>query len=479
MPSPAESEPVETVIVEINAKSSVKEDYIPKPTKEKNTARQNAKNDCQIEHQEASYRRSPCVESLAASPKPATEGTKASVNNAKAKPTKKDTEHHNARKSYQTEHQEISYRDRRCDKSLAALSRPAMAAIQAPVNNADAKGKKDSKPPYTETTEYIDSLPDTSAKGAANRARDHPPPLSRPVSYNERYLPAYVSRPASDEACYSPPSLGKPRSYERLRPTDHTSEQSHQPIKPQERYKDSNYGATDPESSHMSTSGRVSSLGKSRSFERLRDDHPPIASVSQPAGIRKIYKVKTYDEPDKAPNKHVKFSQPLASSSSVIACNGSDIADPDSPPSSPRTLLAGEPTESPCTTSRATSRPSLPRQSSYIPTHSSDVRSSPHTSSKNSSNKQSSTSTRREVKSFDRKRGKGNDSYNSPKPDDNSDHEEKITKTVWRCPYGKCDRLHGYSFATHKEMEEHVRHAHKRDVSGRKSGGKTNEISHY
>ena len=324
------------------------------------------------------------------------------------------------------------------------------------------------RPQYNKNAEYIDSLSDTSAKGVANEARDHPPPLSRPVSYTERYIPPSLSRPASDEARYPPPSLGKPRSYERLRPTDHTSQQSHQPIKLQERYNDSDYGTKDPESSHISTSGRVSSLGKSGSFEKPRYDPPPIASVSQPAGIRKIYKVKTNNEPVKAPNKHVKFSQPLASSSSSIACNESDITCPDSPPSSPRTVLAGEPTESPRISSRATIRPSLPRQSSYIPAHSSDVRASHHSSSKNNGNKQSSTSTRREVKSSDRKRNKGNDSYSIPKPDDHSDLEEKITITVWRCPFGKCDQRNGYTFATHKEMEEHRYIAHKRDVSGRK-----------
>ena len=412
IPSSAEVEPIETILEETKAKSLVTKDYNPKPTK-------------------------------------------------------KDTEDQNATKSYQTEHQETDYRHHQCDESLAALTRPATEGIQSPANNAEVKGRKSLRPQHNKKVEYIPSLSDTSAKGAANEARDHPPPLSRPVSYSERYIPPSLIRPASDEARYPPPSLGKPRSYERLRPTDHTSEQSHQPTKSQERYNDSSYRATDPESCHISTSRRVSSLGTSRSPEKLRDD-PPVASVSQPAGIRKIYEVKTCNEPDKAPSKHVKFSQPLASSSSFVACNESDIACPDSPPSSPRTILAGEPTGSPRTTSRSTSRPSLPRQSSYVPARSSDARASHHSSSKNNSNKQSSTSTRRKVKSSERRHDKGNDSYNSCKPDDHSDREEKITKTVWRCPYGKCDRRNGYTFATHKEMEEHKYVAHKRDVSGRK-----------
>ena len=468
IPSPAEMEPIETVLEETKAESSVNEDYNPKPTKD--TEHQNATKSYQIEHQETNYRHHKCDESLAALPRPATEGIQASVINAEATPTKKkDTEHQNVRKSYQLEHQETSYRRPRCDKSLAALAKPAAEGNQASENNAEANGRKSLRPQYNKKAEHIDSLSATSAKGAANEARDHPPPLTRPVSYNERYIPPSLSKPASDEARYPPPSLGKPRSYERLRPTDHTSQQSHQPIKSQERNNDSKYGTTDTKSSHISTSGRVSSLGKSGSFERPRYDPPPIASVSQPAGIRKIYKVKTYDEPDKAPNKHVKFSQPLASSSSVVACNGSDITCPDSPLSSPRTILAGEPIGSPRTPSRATSRPSLPRQSRYIPAHSSDARASHHSSSKNNSNNnQSSTSARREVKSSDRKRDKGNDSYNNRKHDDDSDREEKITKTVWRCPYKQCDRRNGRQFATHEEMEEHKYIAHKKDITGRK-----------
>ena len=406
-PSPAEIEPIEAVLEGTKAESSVAEDCNPKCTKEK------------------------------------------------------DEEHENARKDNQTEQEETSYRHPRRDESLAALPKPATEGIQAPVSNAEIEGRKSSSPRCNKTAKNIDSLINTSAKVAANEARDRPPPPSRPVSYNERYLPAsYGSR-------YPPPSLGKPRSYERLRPTDHTSEQSRQPMKLQERYNDSNHGATDSESRHISTSAWVSSLGKGHSFERLRSDDHPVTSVPQPVGIRKIYKVKTYDEPDKAPNKHVKFSQPLASSSSVIACNGSDITCPDSPPSSPRTLLAGEPTESPRTTSRTSSRPSLPRQTSYIPAHCSDGRASHHSSSKNNSSKQSSTTTRREGKSSDRKRDKGNDSYNS-KANDNSDREEKITKNVWRCPYRKCDQLNGYTFATREKMEKHRHDAHKRDVSGRK-----------
>ena len=465
IPSPAVSEPIETVLEETKAESSVTENCNPEPTK-KDTKHQNATKSYQTKHQETSYQHHKCNESLAALAKPAAEGIQTSVISAEAKPTKKkDTEHQNARKGYQLEHQETSYRRPRCDESLAALAKPAAEGIQASGNNAEANGRKSLRPEYNKKAECIDWL---SATSAANEARDHPPPLTRPVSYTERYIPPSLRRPAWDEARYPPPSLGKPRSYERLRPTDHTSQQSHQPIKLQERCNDSKYGATDPESSHIGTSGRVSSLGKSGSSESPQYDPPPIASVSQPAGIRKIYKVKTYDEPDKAPNKHVKFSQPLTSSSSVVACNGSDITCPDSPPSSPRTIHAGEPIGSPRTPSRATSRPSLPRQSSYIPAHSSDARASHHSSAKNNSNKESSTSTRREVKSSDRKRDKGNDSYNNRKPDDDSDREEKITKTVWRCPYEKCDQRNGYTFATHKEWEKHRYVAHKKDITGRK-----------
>ena len=433
-----------------------------KPTKKKDTEHQHTRQSYQIEHQEPSYPRPRCDESLAAVPRPATEGIKASVHSVEAKPTKNDTEHKDARKSYQLEQQESSYRHPKGDVTLTVLPRSTRADIQSSGNHAEAKGRKASRPQYTGT------LSDTFANRAANEARDHPPPLSRPVSYHERYLPPSLSRPASDEARYPPPSLGRPRSYERLRPTDHTSQQSHQPMKSEEHYNDSYHSATDPKSSHISTSARVSSLGKDPSLERLRYDDHPISSVSQPPGIRKIYKVKTYDEPDKAPNKHVKFSQPIDSSSSVIACNGSDITCPDSPPSYTQTVLAGEHTESPRTTSWAISRPSLPRQSSYIPAQSPDIRPSHHSSPKTSSNKQSSTSTRREVKSSDRKLDKGNNSYNSGEPDENSDGDSKIIIKTLRCPYDKCHRLNGYSFTTQKALAEHKYIAHKRSASGRK-----------
>ena len=433
-----------------------------KPTKKKDTLHQKARQGYQIEHQEPSYPRPRCDESSAAVTRPATEGIKASAHSVEAKPPKRDIEHKDARKIYQLEEQESSYRHPKGDVTLTVLPRSTRADIQSSGNHAEAKGRKASRPQYTGT------LSDTSVKVAANEARNHPPPLSRPVSYHERYLPPSLSRPASDEARHPPPSLGRPRSYERLRPTDHTSQQSHQPVKTGEHYNDSNHGATDAKSSHISASARVSSLDKDPSFERLRYDDHPISSVSQPPGIRKIYKVKTYDEPDRAPNKHVQFSQPISSSSSVIACNGSDITCPDSPPSYTQTVFAGEPTESPRTTSWAISRPSLPRQSSYIPAQSPDVRPSHHSSPKTSSNKQSSTSNRREVKSSDRKLDKGNDSYNSGEPVDNSEGEPKIIIKTLPCPYDKCHRMNGYSFTTQKALAEHKYIAHKRSASGRK-----------
>ena len=349
----------------------------------------------------------------------------------------KDTEHQNAIQGYRPKHQETSYQQSMCDGSLAALPMPAREDIQASAYDAQAKGRTALRPQYTEKPEYIDSLSKTSAKGPFNEAR------------------------------YPPPALARPRSYEKLRPTDHTFGESHQPIDRQERYDDVKYGATDPENSHVSTSYPVSPLRKPPSYERLRPEHPPTTSASQPAGIRKIYRIKTYNEPDKAPHKHVKFSKPLASSSSLDVPTGSNTSCPDTPPSSPRTTIASDTTESLRTTSRATSRPSFHRQSSYIPAHYSDTRGSHHSSSKNNSSKPSSKSTSREVESFERKRDRENDSYNSCKPDNNSDSEQKTNKGPWACPYKHCDRHRGRPYATHEEAKEHLRIAHKRDRTGR------------
>lgn len=387
IPPPAEVEPIETVLEEINAEFSVTEDYNPKGFNEK------------------------------------------------------DTEHQNATKGYQLEHQETSYRHSMCDESLSALPMPAREDIRASAYNVDAKGRTPLRSQYTEKPEYPDSHPTTSTKGPANEAR------------------------------YLPPALVRLRSYEKLRPTDHTSRESHQPIDRQERYDDVKYGATDARKSHVNTSNVMSPLGKPPSYERLRPEHPPTTSASQPAGIRKVYNIKTYNDPDKAPQKHVKFSKPLASSSSLDAPGGRNISCPDTPPSSPRTTIASDPTESPRTSSQAISRPPLHRQSNYIPVHSSDTRGPHHSSSINNSSKQSTKSTSREVKSSDRKRGKENDRYNSCKPDDNSDGEQKTTKiNLWYCPYKHCDRHRERPYATREEMEEHLRIAHKRDRTGREWG---------
>ncbi len=377
---PADVNPVETILEETNAESSVTEDYNPKPSNEK------------------------------------------------------DTEHQNANKGYQYEHQETSYGHSGCDEFLTTLPRPAKEDIQASVYNAETKGRKTLRPQYTKTTEYIDSLSNTSEKGTANEAR------------------------------YLPPSLGRPRSYEKLRPIDHTLGKSHQPIALQKRYDDVKYGATDPEKSHVSTSHLVSSLGKPRSYERLR---PHTPSASQPAGIRKIYRIKTYNDPDKASNKHVKFSKPLASSSSLDAPTGSNISCPDTPPSSTQTTIASDPTEPPRTTSQATSRPLLYRQSNYTPVHRSDIMGVHHSSSKTNNSKPSSKPTSREVGFSGRKHEKENDSYNSCKADDNSDREQRTTKYVWSCSYRHCNRHRGRPFATREEEKEHLRIAHKRDQTGR------------
>ena len=433
-----------------------------KPTKKKDALHQNARQNFQIEHQEPSYPPPRSGECLAAVPRPAAESIKASVQSSEAKPTKKDTEHKDARKIFLLKEQESNHRHPKGEVTIMELTRSTRADIQSSGNHAEAKGRKASRPQYTGT------LSDTTVKMAANEARNHPPPLTRPLSYHERYIPPSPSRPASDEARNPLPSLGRPRSYERLRPTDHTSQQSHQPLKRGEQYHDSKHGAAVTTSNHISASARASSLANDPCFERLQYDDHPISSVSQPPGIRKIYKVKTYDEPDRAPNKHVQFSQPISSSSSVVACNGSDITCPDSLTSYAQTVPAGEHTESPHTISWAISRPSLPRQSSYIPAQSPDIRSSHHSSPKNNTNKQSSTSTRREVKSSDRKPDKGNDSYKSGEPDGNSDGEPKTNTKPLRCPYDKCHRMNGYSFSTQKALAEHKYVVHKRSASGRK-----------
>ena len=380
---PAEVEPIETRLEEINAESLVTEDYVSKRSNEK------------------------------------------------------DTEHQNAKEGYPIEHQETSDRHSMCKESLAALPMPAREDIQASAYSAEAKGRNPLRPQYTEKTEYTDSLSKTSARGPANEAR------------------------------YPPQTLGRLRSYEKPRPADHTFGKSHQPIDRQERYNDVKYGATDPEKSHVSTSCPVSPLGKPPSYERLRPELPPITSVSQPAGIRKIYRIKKYNEPDKAPEKHVKFSKPLASSSSLDAPSGSNISCPDTPSPYSRTTIASDPTKPPRTTSQATSRPPLHRQSNYIPVHCSDTRGSHHSSSKNNSSKQSTKSTCREVKSSDSKRDKETDSYNNCRPDNNSDSEPKTNKGLWACPYKHCDRHRGRPYATHEEAKEHLRIAHKRDRTGR------------
>ena len=347
----------------------------------------------------------------------------------------KNTENQNATKHYQAEHQESSYWRPMGDESLAASQKPAREGIQASGYNAEAKGINPLRPQYTGKKEYKDSPSKTSAERPANEARD---------------LPLRT--------------LGRQRSYEKLRPTNHTLGEPHQPIDRQERCDDTKYIATDLKKSHVRTSYPVPPLGKPRSYERIRPEHPPTTSTSQPAGIRKLYRIKTYNEPDKTPPKHVKFTKPLASSS-LDASGGSDISCPDRRPSSPRTTIASAPTETPSTTSQLTSRPPLPRQSSYIPVHYSDTRGSHHSSSKNNSSKQSIKSTSREVKSSDRKRDKENDSYSSCKPDNNLDSEPKTNEGTWACCYKSCDR-HLRPYATYEEAQKHVRNAHKRDHTG-------------
>lgn len=322
------------------------------------------------------------------------------------------------------------------DESLAASQKPAGEGIQASGYNAEAKGINPLRPQYTGKKEYKNSPSKTSAERPANEARD---------------LPLRT--------------LGRQRSYEKLRPTNHTLGEPHQPIDRQERYEDMKYGDTEPEKSYVRTSYPVPSLGKPRSYERIRPQRPPTTSASQPAGIRKLYRIKTYEETDKTPPKHVKFSKPLASSSSVEVPTGSNISCPDTPPSSPRATLASDPTETPRTTSQATSRPPLPRQSNYIPAHYSDTTAPHHSSSKNNSSKQSTKSTIREVKSSDRKRDKESDSYSSCKPDNNLDSEPKTNEVTWACCYKSCDR-HLRPYATYEEAQKHVRNAHKRDHTG-------------
>ena len=329
----------------------------------------------------------------------------------------KDTKHQNARTRYQSDHPENGPRHSVRDESSAALPMPARQDIQASPSNAEAKGRSLLKPQYTEKPKYTDSPSKKSAKGPANEAR---------------YRPAQA--------------LGRLRSYEKPRPTDHTVGEPHQPIDRQERYEDVKYGATDSEKSPVSTSYPVPPLGKPRSYERIRPEYPRTTSASQPAGIRKIYKINTYNEPEKAPNKHVKFSQPLASSLSLDVPTGSESSRPDTPPTSPRTTVARDPTESPCTTSRATSRPPLPRQSYYMPIHSSDTRGFHHGSSKNNSSKQSKTLASREVKS--------------------SDGKDDKEKEGWACNRKSCHRGIQRPFATYEEADEHIRKAHKRDRTG-------------
>ena len=356
------------------------------------------------------------------------------------RPNEKDTEHQNAKKGNRIEHQETSYRHTLCEESLAALPMTGREDIQGSAYSAEAMGINPLRPQYTEKIEYTDSISKTSASGAANEAR------------------------------YPLQTLGRLRSYERQTPADHTFRKSRQPIDRQERYDDVKHGATDPDKCHVSTSCPVSPLGKPASYERLRPEHPPTTSVSQPAGIRKIYRVKTYNEPDRAPQKHVKFSKPLASSSSLDAPTGSNISCPDAPPPYSRTTIASDPTELPRTPSQATSRPPLHRQSNYIPVHCSDTRGSHHSSSKKDSSKRSTKSTCREVKPSDSKRDKETDSYNRCEPDNNSDSEPKTNKSFWACPYKHCDRHRGRPYATYEEAKEHLRIAHKRDRTGREYG---------
>ena len=329
----------------------------------------------------------------------------------------KDTEHQNARKGYQSEHPETGLRHSMHDESLAAFPKPARQDIQASPFDADAKARSPLKPQNTEKIEYTDSPSKKSAKGPASEAR---------------YLP--------------PQALGRLRSYEKPRPTDHTVGEPHQPIDRQKCYEDVKYGATDPEKSPVSTSYPVPPLGKPRSYERIRPEYLRTTSASQPAGIRKIYKIKTYNEPEKASNKHVKFSQPLASSTTLDVPTGSEPSRPDTPPPFPGTTVARDPTESSRTTSRATSRPPLPRQSDYIPVHSSDTRGSYHSSSKNNGSKQSNASTSREVESSDGK-------------DDN----ENIG---WACNRTSCHRHSQHPFATREEAKKHIRKAHRKDRTG-------------
>ena len=415
IPPPVEMEPIENSLEEKDAESSVTEDYSSKRSNEK------------------------------------------------------DIERQDARKGYQSEHPETGPRHSMRDESLAASPTPARQDILASPFDAEAKARSLLKPQDTGKTKYTDSPSKKSAKGPANEAR---------------YLPHQA--------------VGRLRSYEKPRPTNHTVGEPHQPIDRQEYYEDVKYGATGPEKSPISTSYPVPPLGKPRSYERIRPEYLRTTSASQPVGIRKIYKIKTYDEPEKAPNKHVKFSQPLASPTTldvptgsepsrsdtplsspgntvardptVISCTIDDIMKPllprqsnytpvyiadtsgsqngcsDMPPSSPKTTVARDPTESPRTTSRATGRPPLPRQSYYMPAHSSDTRGSHHGSSKMNSSKQSNTSTSREVESSDGKVDK--------------------EKEGWACNRTSCHRHFQNPFATREEAKKHIRKAHRKDRTG-------------
>ena len=399
---------------------------------------------------------------------PQAESSKTGEDDSK-RSNKKDTNHQNAKNCYQSEHPENGPRHSMRDESLAALPTPARQDIQASPFDAEAKARSPLKPQDTGKTKYTDSPSEKSAKGPVNEAR---------------YLP--------------PQALGRLRSYEKPRPTDHIVGKPHQPIDRLKRYEDVKYGATDPERSPVSTSYPVPPLGKPRSYERIRPEYLRTTSASQPTGIRKIYKIKTYDEPEKAPNKHVKFSQPLASSTTldvptetepsrpdtspsspgtavardptVISCTIDDIMKPllprqsnytpvyssdtrgsqhgcsDTPPSSPKTTVARDPTESPRTTCRATSRPPLPRQSDYIPVHSSDNRGPYHCSLKDNGSKKSTQSTSREVESSDGKDGK--------------------EKEGWACNRTSCHRHFQHPFATREEAKKHIRKAHKKDRTG-------------